>query len=412
MRVDGDVLSLMRLLIIVSDFPKVTETFVLSNARHYLARGHDVSLFHLKPFRNGEVVHAEAQEVIDRGVDLPWINGESLRALLWALARPHKFLPVLGGIVSAFWREPSRLAASLAILPKALAMARRAQTSGVDHIHAEFAGYPATSAWVMARMTDIPFSFSAHAHDIFLTQSLLVRKAKDARFVRAISQFNKAFLEALPGVPEGRVEVLRCGVDPGEAAPLPAPPGPGVPLKLLFVGALLPRKGVQHLLAALGQVPTDMAWTLEIIGGGSMEARLKEQANGLPEGCVTFRGPQPAEAVGHAMQAAHAVIVPSIEGDGGRSEGIPVVLMEALSQARPVVTSRLSGIPELVEDGVTGVLTEPGDEAALARAIVALGADYDHAADLGRAGRKRVEEMFDITETAEALLSRMIEESR
>ncbi|MBV7410688.1 glycosyltransferase family 4 protein [Maritimibacter sp. DP1N21-5] len=398
----------MRILIVVSDFPKVTETFVLANARHFLARGHDLGVFHLKPFRHGEVTHPDAAHVVARGIGLPWITGESLVGLLWGLSRPALFLPVVARLVAAFWREPSRLTASLAILPKSLAMARQLRRDGTAHIHAEFAGYPATAAWIISTFSGVPFSFSAHAHDIFLTQGLLATKARAARFVRAISRFNKDFIEAVPGVPAGQVEVLHCGVALGNPAPLPPPPDATIPLRLLFVGALLPRKGVQHLIAALAALPEDLAWHLDVIGGGSMEPALRAQAAPLADR-ITFHGPRDAGAVRAAMRAAHAVIVPSVEGAGGRSEGIPVVLMEALAEARPVVTSRLSGIPELVVDGETGFLTEPGDEAALTRALMSLASDYPAAAAMGRRGRAKVEAEFDIDETAEALLRRIEE---
>ena len=395
----------MRIVIVVSDFPKVTETFVLANARHFLARGHDVAVFHLKPFRHGETLHPDTDHVVARGIDLPWITGESARGLIWGLARPQRLLPLIASLVKAFAAEPKRLAASLAIVPKSLAMARRVTSDGTDHIHAEFAGYPATAAWIIAGMTGRPFSFSAHAHDIFLTQSLLATKARAARFVRAISRFNKSFLDALPGFPAGKTEVLHCGVTIPPDAPLPATQSP---LRLVFVGALLPRKGVQHLLAALDLLPDSLDWRLDILGGGALESDLRSRAaHHGPR--VTFHGPQGSDAVRAAMSAAHAVVVPSTTGEGGRSEGIPVVLMEALALSRPVITSRLSGIPELVIDGETGILTDPGDEPAIARAIEAISAHPGTAAAMGRAGRARVKAEFDIDQTAAALLRRIEE---
>ena len=399
----------MHVFVVVSEFPKVTETFVVRNALHFMESGCEVSLFHLKPFRHHEVIHDEARPVIARARGAAWLGRDGLFALLRHAPR----LPgMVGTLIRAFWREPNHLAASLAIIPKSLVMADVCRAEGVAHIHAEFAGYPATAAWIMSRASGIPFSFSAHAHDIFITQSLLTEKARDARFVRAISGFNKRFLEDLPGFPAGKTHVLRCGVAiDGPQAPPPAPPGQGRPLRLVFVGALLPRKGVGVLLEALARVREDVDWRLDVVGGGRLASELTEMAARLVPGRVRFHGAQPSSEVRAQMAQAHAVVVPSVQGASGRSEGIPVVLMEALSLSRPVIASDLSGIPELVSDGQTGWLVPPGNAQALAHAVERIWDDYATATRIGQAGRSRIETEFDIKRTARALLERISEAS-
>ncbi len=397
--------GIMRITIIVSDFPKVTETFVLANALHYLEAGHDVSVFHLKPFRHGEVVHDHARSVVERGFTFGWLDGASLCGLAWALGRPGRFARVLGRLTGAFWREPKRLAASLAIVPKSCALARQAAGDGTGHLHAEFAGYPATAGWIVAQLTDLPFSFSAHAHDIFLTRSLLAEKARAARFVRAISEFNRRYLAAIPGFPADKIEVLRCGVTLPEATEVPPP---ARPCRMLFVGALLPRKGVDDLLNALplvGDWPID----LDVIGTGRLDPDLRAQAEALGIR-ATFHGAQPTAKVRQKMRSAHMVVVPSKEGAGGRSEGIPVVLMEAMSEGRPVIASHLSGIPELVEHGVTGRLCKPGNVASLAGAIRDALEDWPETVAMAARGRTRVVEHYDIQKNAAALLDRITAE--
>lgn len=399
----------MKIVVVVSDFPKVTETFVAANVLHYLSRGHDARVFHLKPFRRGEVVHEHTRPAVERGFTFPWIGGPSAVALAWGLMRhPGAVLGAVAAILRAFWAEPRPLAASLAILPKAVALGRMARAGGVGHIHAEFAGHPATAAWIAARVSDVPFSFSAHMHDIFVTQGLLAKKARAARFVRAISDYNRRFLAGLPGFPAGKLHVLRCGASLGDPAPLPPAPGRGQPLRILFVGSLIPRKGVAHLLRAVAALPERIDWRLDILGGGPEGDRLRTQAAGPGlGGRVRFAGPQTAAAVRAAMRAAHVVAVPSVTDASGQSEGIPVVLMEALAEARPVIASRLSGIPELVRDGETGWLTEPGDASAIAAALTRVHDDYDAAAGLGRAGRALVAREYDIERNAAALLAMM-----
>ena len=399
----------MKIVVVVSDFPKVTETFVAANVLHYLSRGHDAQVFHLKPFRRDEVVHDHTRPVVERGFTFPWIGGVSAAALAWGLMRrPGAVLGVVGAICRTFWAEPRPLLASLAILPKALALGRMARAQGVEHIHAEFAGYPATAAWIAARASGVPFSFSAHMHDIFVTQGLLVDKAREARFVRVISDYNCRFLAALPGFPAQKLHVLRCGVTLSAPTPLPPSPGQGRALRILFVGSLIPRKGVAHLLQAVAALSDRIDWQLDILGGGPEDDRLRMLATRLGLGeRVRFRGPQAAAAVRAAMQAAHVLVVPSVTDADGQSEGIPVVLMEALAQARPVIASDLSGIPELVRDGETGWLAGPGDADAIAAALTRAHDDYDAAARLGQAGRALVAQEYDIDRNAAALLAMM-----
>ncbi len=397
----------MRILVIVSDFPKVTETFAVANMLHYLAQGHQVDLFHIKPFRTQEVIHDEAQPVVDRAFTFPWFGGPSLRACLLTLLRqPRALLSIIGAMLWAFRTEPRRLVAAFTMLPKVLAAARQAKTDGVTHVHAEFASHPGTAAWIIHRVTDIPFSFSAHMHDIFVSQSLLARKSQDAAFVRTISQYNVDMLGALPGFDADKLTIVRCGVDPDRfSAPPPLPPRDGARFEIAIVGSLQPRKGHHLLLAALDGIDAPMPWHLTILGGGPEEAALKDLAAKLPAGHVTFMGPRPSAEVLNVMSRAHLVVAPSIVGKGGRSEGIPVVTMEALALGRPVISSRLSGIPELVEDGVTGKLVEPGDVPGLRDAIRAVMVEYDEAAALGQAGRKRVEDAYDIRRNASELLA-------
>lgn len=394
----------MKIWMIVSDFPKVTETFALANVQAFRAAGHKADVFHLKPFRSNEVVHPEARDIVDQSFRFAYGAPLTLgRAVLGFVRRPLAVTGAIGQIVRAFWRKPRHLGVSLMLVPQALALGVAARKQGVDHLYAEFAGYPATVAWLAAKVAEVPFGFSAHAHDIFITQGLLAEKADAAAYVRTISEFNRRFLTEKAGVDPKKIHVIRCGVPAARAeGPLPDAPSAGTPFELLFVGALLPRKGVQILLDALAELPSDLDWRLTIIGAGSQEGSLHAQAVGMDR--VRFVGAQPSDAVQAAMAKAHLVIVPSIEGAEGRSEGIPVVLMEAMAQGRPVVASRLSGIPELVEDGVTGALSTPGDAGELAARIEAVLRDYSAARDLAAAGQARVRADYDIGRNAAALL--------
>ncbi|MEY8144798.1 glycosyltransferase family 4 protein, partial [Falsihalocynthiibacter sp. CO-5D18] len=170
-------------------------------------------------------------------------------------------------------------------------------------------------------------------------------------------------------------------------------------------GALMPRKGVDVLLRALTLLDPHLNWHLTVIGGGPEADRLKALALSLPSDRVSFSGPATNEEVRVAMIGADLVVAPSIIGKDGRSEGIPVVLIEAMAAARPVISSRLSGIPELVKDGETGFLIEPGDVVKLAEQIMRVAENYSLAVEISQAGRQLVIREFDIEKTAANLLA-------
>lgn len=402
----------MKLVIVVSEFPKLTETFAYRDAVEYERRGHDVRLFHIKRFRKGEIVHDFMRPLAARAFTFGYASPAALAALAReAMSAPLRTARLVLEVLRAYRADPKSGLAVIAYLPKALALGRWCRRNGVGHIHAEFAGHPATAAMIASRAAAVGFSFSAHAHDIFLSQALLADKAREAAFVRAISRYNMAFLAALPGFPVEKLRLVRCGVSRGTlTANGPAPPGDG-PLRILYVGALLERKGVRHLLDALAALPPALDWRARIIGGGDCAAALAGQARRLGlESRVRFEGPQPAEAAARAFRESHVAVVPSVVGERGRMEGIPVVAMEAMAHGLPVIASALSGIPELIEDRVTGRLAPPGDAAAIAAALVDIWSDWPAAAAMGARGRERIADTYIVEDNAGALL-RLMEEA-
>jgi colanic acid/amylovoran biosynthesis glycosyltransferase len=399
----------VKIIVVVSEFPKITETFAYRNVIEYMRLGHDVRIFHLKRYRRGDVVHGFMERAAERAFTYGYASPAALGAFaLEAMAAPRRLGRLLLELLRAYRREPKRGMAAFACLPKALALGRHCRREGVDHIHAEFAGHPATAAMIASGVGGAPFSFSAHAHDIFISQALLVAKADRAAFVRGISRFNLAFLEALEGFPADKLHLVRCGV-PREALAADGPSPPcGGPLRIVYVGALLKRKGVRHLIDALAALPPELDWQARIVGGGALAGELEAQAIRLGlKDRVRFEGPQPAETVARIMARAHAMVVPSVPGDEGRTEGIPVVLMEAMALGVPVIASALSGIPELVEDGATGQLVAPGDAAGIARALEAIHADWSAAAAMAARGRRRIADDYVVEDNARMLADLM-----
>ncbi len=397
----------MRLAIIVTDFPKVTETFILRDLVAFQQRGHEVRVYHLTPFRHNEVVHDFARPALAWGKDSPfWFGRQPLGALARALwQRPRQLMDIIGNLLWGFRREPEWLLKSLFLIPKCLSFAEDVKRWGADHIHAEFATHPATCAWIMGRLTGIPYSVSCHAHDIFLTQAMLDKKLGEAAFVRTISQFNKTFLQQrLPKLRHIPFEVIHVSVPCEEISPLPRPPNP--PFRVLYIGSLETRKGVNYLLEALAAVDTELGpWECEIIGDGPHRSELEQTSQSLGlTSRVRFVGSKDFSEVSAALDRSHVLVVPSIIGPGGRTEGLPTVIIEALAHERPVIASRLTGIPELVVDGETGMLVEPGDTQGIGKALLTLRQNPADGQRMAQNGRRRVEAEFDLDHNVDAQL--------
>lgn len=296
-----------------------------------------------------------------------------------------------------------RLAAGFHALA-GLRLADRAR--GAVHVHAHFAHLPATIGMYAAHWLGVPFSFTAHANDLFVEATLLGRKLARARFAACISEHNRTFLRGL--LPEGGAELLivRCGIDP-RAFPARPDPAPSPLGALLAVGRLVEKKGFHVLLEALallrakGREPR-----LELCGWGPEEGRLRALAArlGLSD-TVRFRGKTPQETVRALLRESDLFVLPCVRDARGDMDGIPVALMEAMACQVPVLSTRISGIPELIVDGRSGRLAAPGDPDDLARVLAELDGDPAGRLALARGGRARVLEEFTLEGNAERLAS-------
>ena len=386
----------MRVGYIVSRFPTDAETFILRelNAVDALPEM-DVLLFSL--YRPAEpFVHPAAE----RWTHTPH-RPTAWRALgacaHWLVRRPLRLLSSAAAVVAGSVRSPATLARALVTLPLAAEHARRADADGIEHLHAHFATYPALSAWLCHRLTGVPYSFTAHAHDIFVDTSFLGRKVNDARFVVAISEYNRGVLSGFGGDRDTPIHVVHCGIEPEAYRFRPRLPPADGPVRALCVASLQEHKGHEVLLRALANDAALERVRLDLVGGRDprpLQALAREL--GLAER-VRFLGGLPEDEVARLLDEADLFVLPSRVARDGQMEGIPVALMEAMASGLVVVASRLSGIPELVEDGRTGILAEPGDpeslRGALARAVGASGVDP-------AAGRELVEREFAVERTA------------
>ncbi|HJZ49131.1 MAG TPA: glycosyltransferase [Roseiflexaceae bacterium] len=399
----------LKVAYIMSRFPKLSETFVLYEMLALQQQGVGVEIFPLINER-AKVMHDEAKPFAARARYQPVLSWPILKAQWRFLrTRPRAYLGLWWEVLRGAWGSANYLIGGLGILPKAARFAEEMRALGITHIHAHFANHPAVAALAAHRLTGIPFSFTAHAHDLYVDQHMLKQKVRAAAFVVAISEYNKELIVRHCGEDvRDKVFVIHCGVDTSLFRPRQK--APGGPFRIVCVGSLEEKKGQTHLVEACRLLKQrNLDFICHLIGDGQTRADLERQIEqaGLT-GLVRLEGGQPRAEVLRMLEQADVVALPSIQTKSGKMEGIPVALMEPLACEVPVISTRISGIPELVEDGVTGLLVPPSDPVALADALERLADDPELGRRLGGAGRAKVLSEFDLAANTTQLANKMV----
>ena len=389
---------------VMSRFPKVSETFVLDEILELRRQGVRVEVHPLLRERQ-PVTHPEAEAVVAAAHFLPFVSGAILASNLRALRRePARYLRTVRDVLVGTAGSPNFLVGALGILPKTVHMARMLQDEGVTHVHCHFATHPAVAGFVVHRLTGIPYSFVAHGSDLHVDRHMLATKVAEAAFVVAISTYNQQVIrDEVPADLHDRVHVVHCGVDTARFRPA-GETAHEVPV-LLCIGTLHEVKGQHVLVEACARLrDRGVAFRCVLVGEGPDAGPLRARIGALSlDEHVVLTGALPRDDVITRLAQADVVVAPSVPTPQGKREGIPVVLMEAMAMARPVVASRLSGIPELVDDGRSGLLVPPGDVDALAAAIAEVLVDPGRRRRMGAAGRARVVEEFDLVHSVAVL---------
>jgi glycosyltransferase involved in cell wall biosynthesis len=278
-----------------------------------------------------------------------------------------------------------------------------------DHIHAHFVDRAALVALIAGRLLDKPFSATAHANDIYVDPVLLSEKIAQAKFIATCTRYNESHLRSMSNATSARK--LKCiyhGLDVSKYHPQWRSRKPR-PL-LLAVGQLKEKKGFSYLLEACRMLlHRGVEFDCSIVGEGPVRNALETKIAELSlQHRVSLLGSLPHKVVIERYSEATIFVLPCVTATDGDRDGIPNVILEAMAMGLPIVSTRHSGIPEAVDHGRTGLLVPPRDSAALADALAQLIADEELRERLGRCGRRRVVEDFDVETNVMKLLAEFI----
>jgi len=391
----------MTIAYIAQKFPDLTITFIYREIQALRARGIKTATFSIwKPHR--KELAQEAVGLMDSTFYVFPLNWpDFLRAhLYYLLTRPLKYVRNLFFLWTHRNGTVKDRLRALYHFAEAVYLAKEMEKQKVRHIHAGFASNPATLALIISRLTGISFSFAAHARGIFAESFLMREKLATAKFVIASTRYNKDYLTAqFPDVVDDKIKIIYHGVslqdfEPGEDKKNGRP-------MILSVAQFREKKGLPFLVKACHILKNKgQEFDCCIVGDGDQRAYLEtliEKYN--LQDRVRLEGIVFQDRLKSYYQQADIFALPSVVASDGDRDGIPVALIEAMAMGCPIVSTLVSGIPELVHQGQTGLLVPPADVKALAEALSTLLRDQNLRRQMSQASRERIVKQFDIQDS-------------
>jgi len=393
-----------RIAYFINQYPKVSHSFIRREILALERRGFAVQRIALRGW-DGELVDAEDQQERERTRYVLQGGLFALpRAVLWMmLISPARFLAALGLAIRMGWRAERPLPYHLVYLAEACRMLPWLKSYGATHVHAHFGTNSAEVAMLARALGGPPYSFTAHGPEEFDKPQFmgLGEKIRRSAFVVAISSFGRSQLHRwVEHEHWAKIHVVHCGLEPAFHDVVPVPP-PAQP-RLICVGRLCEQKGQLLLVEAAHRLAgRGIEFELVLAGDGEMRAEVEALIKnfGLSKR-VRITGWISGERVRSEILAARCLVLPSF------AEGLPVVLMEAMALRRPVLTTYVAGIPELVRPGENGWLVAAGSIDDLATAMEAcLSCSSEQLARMGEAAHRRVLERHSIDVEAAKLIA-------
>ena len=402
-----------RVAYVMKRYPRLSETFIINEICAMEELGERLDIYSLLP-PEPPPHHPMVARVAAPVHHLPLALGRKLAVLAKAhagsaVAAPLRYAVALGQAAAWSVVSPNPLSVWKQFIRGGF-LAALCRRRGITHIHAHFANAPAAVARFASVMTGTPFSFTTHAKDLYLTPKPVIQKrVAAAAFVVTCTHHNVEYLrEVLPAELAQKVNLIYHGIDLSRfryRVPRYSFLAVGGEAQILCVARLVPKKGLDDLVAACAMLAAEgRRFRCRIVGAGPLRATLAADiaARGL-DGVVTLEGAMTHDnLIGLFAQADLFALAPRITDDGDR-DGIPNVIVEAMATGVPVVSTAVSGVPELVEHERTGLLVPPNDPAALAAAMARLLIEPMLGQRLAAAARSRLDGCFDCWQNTRAL---------
>jgi glycosyltransferase involved in cell wall biosynthesis len=393
-----------RIAYVVRSFPRLSQTHILNEIRRLEQLGHEIQIFGMVP--SGEKV--VQKELADVKSSTEFLD-DSLRRPLTVVARNHfdvfRHHPIRYAGTAWYLLRRRNLTAGyttttrLACFKQAVYLAGRLQDGdaedggGVDHVHSHFAHDPTLIALLVSRLTGIPFSFTAHARDMYqIPRSSLAQRIEQSSAVVTICQANIDYMKQVVPEAKDKFRLIHTGIDTHAFRPSIRARQPGGPPLIVSVSRLVAKKGLLDLLGALKVVKTHgRRFRCVIYGDGPMHEELVSGISelGLEDEVELAGATTLAKLRGVLPLADIFALTPFVTNDGDR-EGIPSSILEAMACGLAVVTTPVGGISEAVDDGVTGLVAEPHDVDGIARRIESLLDDDTFRLRLGANAREAI----------------------
>jgi len=382
---------------VLKRYPRLSETFILNEILAHEAAGLELEIFSLRPAEPGPQ-HEDVKRVKAR---ITYLTEQPVDLDAFARAM-HDAVPFLDPEERVFtYRDPKRPWS----LWLAGQIAEAVRERGISHLHAHFATEATATARLAAAQSGVGYTFTAHAKDIFhesVDQERLRRMARDAAGLVTVSEYNVRHLSGVLGADACPVHKVYNGLD---LAMFPFHDSPRDPQLILAVGRLVEKKGFDDLLRACAVMKADgREFRCMVIGDGEEREALEALHTSLGlHGHVQLLGPRSREEVITLMSKAAVFAAPCVVGRDGNRDGLPTVLLEAMALGTPCVSTPVTGIPEVIQDGVTGLLAPERDPRELAAAVGRVLDDRQLAAMCAQNGRALMEGAFNLTQNAALL---------
>ena len=405
----------LRVAYLAPEIPALSATFVYNEILELTKKGVKV-----KPFSVHRPSHiASESSLTDLKNDVFHLYEVSkghvlLDSLTMLVTHPAGYFKAASRLMLDIWHQGLISRSAIGLTYRffyAATLAKQLKKANIQHLHVHFAHIPTDIAMYAAPMANIGFSVQAHANDLFERGWLLKQKVSRSAFFATISEFNQRFLEKLQAEPR-KIKIVRCGVDQNWQPPVKSSQNNKI-FTIGTVGRLVEKKGIDTLIDATAiLIKQGHVIRLKIAGSGPLENSLKLQLDNLAllETLVEFVGALPHDEVASFITGLDLFVLPCKEDRQGDMDGIPVVLMEAMLCEVPVISTELSGIPELVINQVSGLTITPGNAAELSKAIIQIINSPDTAKQLVSGGKQRVNDEFLLAANVSKLIS-LIEEA-